>query len=97
MSKQAFDSILEDSFNGGFLKNHYQIQLDLQIYMQLSSFWVNNKAIWVIRTELKLHLRYSTGFWISLGTVEKWAVWSFNKFCLTKAMKDPSDLLSVFQ
>ena len=38
MSKQAFDSILEDNFNGEFLKNHYQIQLDLQIYMQLSSF-----------------------------------------------------------
>ena len=38
MSKQAFDSILEDSFNGEFLKKYYQIQLDLQIYMQLSSF-----------------------------------------------------------
>ena len=31
MSKQAFDSILENGFNGEFLKNHYHIQLDLQI------------------------------------------------------------------
>ena len=31
MSKQAFDSILENSFNGEFLKNHYHIQLVLSL------------------------------------------------------------------